>query len=293
MILKATDVGELVVAAMAMRSEGRVSRVFRSSAYVESDDGLVILLRGGPRSPFTVNLGPDGDFAGVIDVGDRCSLQRGRVKVGKLTIQTEGSRVYRGALGRGSAIDPISSRDLLAGTEMLRMLYDVSPPSLDLVAHGSFRRFVRSVLVPLAEGKYAGAYKPAHYLPLVGLGGGFTPAGDDFVGGFIVAFNHTTQSTGMRTVQLPLSELVARTVPESASLLDYAQRGYVDEGLKRLVLSALGDKSFEFFDVLLTLVRRGHTSGIDMSLGVLLCAAATRDKNAGDGALKSCLRALA
>jgi hypothetical protein len=293
MILEATDVGKLVVAEMARESEGRLSRVFRNSAYIESESGLVLLLRGGPRSPFTINVDPIEDFAQVMKVDDRCSIQRGRVEVGELTIRVDEARIYGGALGKGSAIDPVSSRDLLKGTAMIRMLYDVSPPGLDLIADKSFQGFVRSVLVPLSDGQESGVYSPENYLPLVGLGAGFTPAGDDFIGGFIVAYNHLARSTGAKTAQLPLGELVARTVPESACLLDYAQRGYVDEGIERLVLSALGGRSRGFFDELLTLARRGHTSGVDVSLGVLLCAAAAKKGKSGGGALKSCLRALA
>jgi hypothetical protein len=82
--------------------------------------------------------------------------------------------------------------------------------------------------------------------------------------------------------------LLARTIPESAAILDYSARGYVDEDMGRLVLKTL-DGSDRFFDELMAVAHRGHTSGIDMSLGVLLCEAALAQTGGERDALRRCL----
>ncbi|MGD0397219.1 MAG: DUF2877 domain-containing protein [Nitrososphaerales archaeon] len=292
MILRAAYVGELVTSLLTHTSEGRVSRVFRSSAYIEAEGEMILLLRGALRSPMTVNLPAAEDFGRLLAIDERCDLGLGRLKFGRMTVRTEGANVYHGGLARDSSIAPLAESELVRGVVMLRLLYGASQSKLDFFTDGSFRRFIRTVLLPLAGGKMAEAYLPRNYLPLIGLGGGFTPAGDDFVGGFAAAFNYVARTTGRAEIRLPKPELEKRTVPESAALIDYAQRGYVDEELERLIISAFGGRP-GFFDNLLQVARRGHTSGIDVSSGVLLSAAVCRDSMTREGAVERCLAALA
>jgi hypothetical protein len=291
MILRAANVGELVSSFLTHRSEGRVRRVFRSSAYIEAEDEVILLLRGELRSPMTVNLWAADDFERLLAIDERCDLGLGRLEFERMTVRTEGASVYRGGLERDSSIAPQAGSELVRGILMLRLLYRASQSTLDIVTDGSFRQFINTVLLPLAEGEMADAYLPRNYFPLIGKGGGFTPAGDDFVGGFAAAFNHVARKTGVREIRLPRNELEKRTVPESAALIDYAQRGYVDEEVERLIISAFGGGP-GFFDKLLQVARRGHTSGIDMSSGVVLSAAVCRDRMTREGTLEKCLSAL-
>ena len=156
----------------------------------------------------------------------------------------------------------------------------------------AFERFVRSVLKPFARGSLDQAYVFRNYIGLIGNGTGFTPAGDDLVAGFTAAFNRFAKVTGRAAISLPITELRRRTVRESASLVDYAQRGYVDETMERLILSGLGNKPAQFRAELSGLASRGHTSGLDMSLGVLLLVAAAGDYISHGTALESSLGAI-
>lgn len=292
MILKATSIGELVLRQVSRRRKGRVTRVFRNSAYVETADGFILVLLSRLRSPMTVNLDHGGGLEGSLSAGEVCHFEEDTIRFGSLTLLLKGAAVYRSSLRRGVPFKPVAARELVKGASMLRLLYDVSPPALDLVGNESFRKFIRSVLVPLSRGHSDGAYLPSNYYPLIGLGSGFTPAGDDFVSGFTAAFNYVARWKGDRRISLPTSALLARTLPESTTILEYAQRGYVDEDLERLIQSAAGSSQRGFTDELLGVARRGHTSGLDMSLGVVLSVAAIRAGIGHDGALEKALRAL-
>jgi len=292
MILKAKSVGELVGRLLRNSSEGRVTRVFSRSAYIEAEGEFVLLLGGKLRSPMTVNLQSTEDVGGVLNVDQRCVFDRERIVAGRLTVRTKGAEVYRSSLSTRPSISPIAKSELVKGTRMLRMLYGASESQLDIVSGPAFKKVVHSVLLPLARGNAAGAREVKNYLPLIGLGGGFTPAGDDLVGGFAATFNHAARVNGDPAILFPQHELDGRTVPESAALLIYAARGYVDEELERLILSAYGERGESFIDYLLGVASRGHTSGIDMSLGVLLCVAALSDSEKGGDALAGCLAAL-
>jgi hypothetical protein len=291
LIVKATDVGELTAELLAYGSEGRVSRVFRSSAYVQTGRDFFLLLRGGPRSPMSINVTTTQDFGDVVAPDERCLVAGGEVRFGKVTVQTKEGRLYRGRLGMGTTVSPVPASVLVKGMAAVRLLYGVSDQPLSVASGESFKRFVESVLVPAAHGDMAGVYAPQNYLPLVGAGGGFTPAGDDVVGGFTAAFNHAAHACGLREVVLPREELEKRTVPESATLLEYAQRCLVDEEVENMVLSSFGERHGMFVRDLLQMARRGHTSGLDASVGVILAVAVIRELRNRDGTLERCLAA--
>ncbi len=292
MILNATDVGELVVSLPSRQPEGRVSRVFRNSAYIQAGDELMLLLHGDLRSPINVNLSPSENLEELLSVEGRCRLVDGEMTFDKLTVRTKGAKVYRSGLGAATSSSPVTGTVLVKGIEMLRLLYGAARSDLDIFSGKSFLQFVDSVLSPLSRGDLTEAHVFPHYLPLIGAGGGFTPAGDDFVGGFTAAFNHVARATGDAEIQFSRSELTGRTVPESAALIHYAQRGYVDEELEHLIVSTFGGRRERFFQDLLQVAKRGHTSGIDMSTGVLLAAAGIRDRATKEGALEKCLKAV-
>ena len=179
---------------------------------------------------------------------------------------------------------------LTRGVVMLRTLYGASPHGPTLPYDPPFRDFARGALASYATERAAVPGFDA-FLPLVGRGGGFTPAGDDFSAGFTAAFNYIALSGGTRPILVPKALVLHRTVPESAAILFYSSQGYVDEGLERLILDSLDGRS-GFFGDLETLAARGHTSGTDTSLGVLLAEACALDRSEGRDALEKCLGAL-
>ena len=288
---RASHIGDLAVKILAEGSEGKVTRVFQRSAYVRSGDDFVLLLWGGLRSPMTINIEQDPGKDRAFAVGERCALSRKGIRSGPKFIDVKGAAVHRSALLRGRRVSLPPASELAKGVAMLRSLYGVSKSSPLLPSDSALVTFAKRTLSPLSSGSFDAVYDPDSYLPLIGRGGGFTPAGDDFVGGFVAAFNYLARCRRSKMISLPKDMLFSRTIPESAAILSYALRGYVDEGLEILVIRTLaGDKGFS--DELLGVARRGHTSGIDMSLGVILGETAMSDAENRGGALRRCLGVL-
>lgn len=291
MILRATDVGELASKIISKDSEGRATRRFRNSVYIEVGHEVLLLLDGRLRSPMTINLTPTASFEDLVSVGEQCFFAQREIRFSRLTVETEGAKLYRSNEGPASVISPVDSPTLAKGIVALRVLLEVSESKLAIATSNAFRQALDSVLIPMSKGELAGAYLTVNYMPLIGTGGGFTPAGDDFVAGFTAAFNYMARRNGITEILLPRQELEKRTVRESAVLLDYAQRGLVDEELERLILSSFGNEAGQFFQNLMEVAKRGHTSGIDMSVGVVLAVAAVRDMKTREGSLETCLTA--
>jgi len=99
---------------------------------------------------------------------------------------------------------------------------------------------------------------------LIGLGPGLTPAGDDFVGGAMIAlraFGSTALADRIAAWALPLAQ--ERTNRISRAHLQCAATGEGHEALHDLLCS-FEEKHLE------RLARVGHTSGLDAAAGALL-----------------------
>jgi hypothetical protein len=286
----ASCVGDLAASLLARRKTGRVTRVFHRSAYVKSGDDFFLLLWGSLKSPLTINV-VGSPATGSIHAHEMCKLSRTGVILDSGRVDVEGADIFRSTMLHRREVKLPGRQALKKGMALLRSLYDVSPPGPTLNTDRALRTFAEKALLGLASGASAELHSPASYLPLVGRGGGFTPAGDDFLGGLFATYNFVARCRGSKQIRIHRDLLYGKTVPESANLLFYAARGYVDEGMERLILRSL-DGGLDFSDELIEVARRGHTSGIDMSLGVLLCESALADAEGRGGALKDCLNIL-
>jgi hypothetical protein len=286
MIQRASTVGELAAKVLSKGGQGEITKVFPRSVYIRCGRDFVVLLWGSLRSPLTINIA--GERGSGFVPGKRCFLSRVGISADGIMVDTKKADVYRGSLRTAGPVSFPPSRRLMLSVASLRMLYDASSEGPRLPEDRAFRRFVDAVLVSLARGERGVVHDFERYVDLVGRGGGFTPAGDDFVGGFAAVYNMVARLRGWRRITLPMKLLMPHTVPESAAILSYAERGYVDEAMERLILKSTAGGG-TFHRDLFAAAHRGHTSGLDMSLGVLLCEAAVKDADEGSDALRRCL----
>jgi Protein of unknown function (DUF2877) len=285
MIQRASSVGELALELLSRGGRGTVTRAFEHSAYVGAGSDFILLLWGDGRSPMTINVrGADG---APPRGGEECELSPSGVRTRQVTVAVKGARVYRSSLRTAGEVAPPALDELVKGVAMLKSLYDASPHGPALISDPLFQRFVRRRLGPAAGGTRRLEFND--FLGLVGRGGGFTPAGDDFAAGFTAVFNYIARSRGSRQIVIPKA-VASRTVPESAAIMVYSSQGYVDEGVQRLILDSLGGRGFS--NDVMSLASRGHTSGMDMSLGALLAEGVESGKEDRGRALQRCIEIL-
>jgi hypothetical protein len=116
-------------------------------------------------------------------------------------------------------------------------------------------------------GWIAGRGKPDD--ALIGLGPGLTPAGDDFVGGAMIAlrtFDCVPLADRIAAWALPLARTNTNRI--SRAHLECAATGEGHELLHGLLSSLDNERSSEKF--LIQLSRVGHSSGLDAAAGALL-----------------------
>lgn len=133
---------------------------------------------------------------------------------------------------------------------------------------------VRLLLRALARGDGEAAAAPA--AALVGLGPGFTPAGDDFLVGLaatlVLAARWQAAGPGLHAAAAPLattlSVLGAKTTPVSAAFLAAAARGHLAEAPGLLLRDLFSQPGTAALRHLPRVLQSGYTSGTDLAAGI-------------------------
>ncbi len=295
MRIDATSVGGFAKHLLIGASEIQVREVFASTLYLSVRNQMIVITSRGGRSPFSIDV-PDGTKFSKVSPGDMVSGNGTSIDIGDVSVNLARSPSYRpggfpASRELGLGLESVKN-ELLRALFMAKLLYQASASELVLTDTQQFRGFVHTVLAPIAEGKTANLYDLEKFEAIIGFGSGFTPSGDDFVAGVLYLVNEATKELGIRPVRLTSGFLKTRTGWVSSMFLRYSQRGLVDESLHSLLGALWSGDGFALEDLVLTLGSRGHTSGLDTSVGVLLTAAAIGDFLDRGGQLKRALDVL-
>jgi Protein of unknown function (DUF2877) len=226
--------------------EGRVIAVFERSLYVETALGLACLgaVGGGPLSacckPLSVNEGAVmRRFGAMLSIGQELiALERAREwEPGTGPVRLDLAAVSTSSPGGGL------SRVAIA------LARDETPPQDDPLLRQA---------VPCIESLRRRDLEAA--APLLGLGPGLTPSGDDFIGGFLIV------SRDRRVAEWALALAPERTNRISAA---------------HLAAAAAGEAAAVFHDALgggplAPLLALGHSSGWDMLTGAIAALKSAR-----------------
>jgi hypothetical protein len=281
--LKATDIGPLAAKTLPGNSEseimGEVIAVFPNSLYIKTVNAELIFVTGRRlRSPITINLHAEVDLPHIVTVHDQVGLSGDAISVGpSLLVKLSGASQFTlENPPRGCQLAITKSTLRLAS--LLLMIIDNGLSVLDsqALAHAGVSKFVTDGLLPFLRENDQALFRSTA-LSIVGLGTGFTPSGDDLLGGFLAAYNRFIESTGHQTITIGFDLLETRTQWISAKLLDYMQREILDDQVLSLIEASTSQESDAFILALESLLPRGHTSGIDILVGMLLALGSIHD----------------
>lgn len=283
----AVSVGELVNEQLKLGGQnfGEVTNIFETSLYVRTvSDSLLHVTGRSLRSPVSLNIEAPADFRTRVKPHEKAELSEDTVRIGEMRIGLAGVKVYKGelpAFARNPAVDSVSAYVEKAAT-ILRIL-EKETSALDVRSpyHQSLVTSIRQAIAELVQRRPQGFIASAS--TIVGLGSGFTPAGDDLMGGFLLAHNALGPATGLSPILLPLDSVRKRTSWASAQMLNYMQNLVVDEQIRRIMCSVAEGSAHSFLLEIMDLVPRGHTSGLDILTGIVLGLATVREVASGDG----------
>lgn len=284
-LLQANSIGALAARSLLVgESEviGSVVGAFPNSFYVKTiKNDLIFITNRQLKSPITINLDSAAVIEGIVTPLETVSVDERNIHVGDTaTIQLSATISYGNAhnLENPPAQQFRLTKAALNLSSTILTIIDTSQSVLDSkgFAHEGARNFVRTGIITLRDSGKAGEFsEPA--MKIVGLGSGFTPSGDDVLGGFLSTYNSLAHNINRSKVLLDLDLVQKNTNWISAKLMDYMQRQVLDDQVQQLIRSAASGNEDEFILAMETLLPRGHTSGIDISVGAILALSLISD----------------
>ncbi|HKM77149.1 MAG TPA: DUF2877 domain-containing protein, partial [Candidatus Bathyarchaeia archaeon] len=200
--LQTTSIGSL--AAEAIRSpdfQGIVTNTFTNSFYLKTMKGEIICFTSSPtRSPITVNLATN--YSKIYPL-QQFTSKAGHIDSEDVLIHIKDAKIFHQQAINPNQLNPQLARMLEIGSFILEII-DVSKSGLDenTLTHERIANFIQSTIL-LLRIKSAPDEFYERAPTLLGLGSGFTPSGDDFLGGFLATYN--TFATSLRRPQIVLS----------------------------------------------------------------------------------------
>jgi len=257
---------------------------FSNSFYLKTlNNSLLLVTNRHLHSPVTINLDSTVTLHGLVNPDDQfCALQGKAIRTANgLTIDLSGAVLYErpstfvGDLNYqfGEISEPLRLASFIL--KIIKTTQSVLDP--EGLAHERVAAFVRDGILSIRtyDGPSDMFYRAA--MKIVGLGYGFTPSGDDLLGGFLAAYNSLARSINREPILLEFRELRERTSWISARLLDYMQRLILDEQVDDIIACAAEGHVDALVETIELLLSRGHTSGIDIATGILLALSLVQD----------------
>jgi len=266
-ILGAQSIGALVP---AVDLTGCVHSVFARACNVACDAGLVTIAAGAGAGPTTIALRrAPPDLRALFTVGEVVRAREGVLRSRRVAVM----------LGKVSVWHPPARRALLpppaVAARLARAAMRLETRQLGSTVLESDGELLASLARALRGCESAMALRIARRL--VGLGEGLTPAGDDFLVGWLAGLERLASSPArvafLETVADALSAAAQRTTPLAAHLLRLAACGHHGEVLCRLRDAFLCEVRDDLFDAALAAALAcGATSGADTAVGLLEAA---------------------
>jgi len=283
---------------------GTVVNVFNKAVNIKTnEDKLLILSLGTVRSPLTINIGPlmersfpnffsFGSFLHFVQNSDEVLLihkPRSNNHLARRVSNDIVIRVGKCIILVNKPIHFFENDILKLKVHKLEKFIDYRQIVFSVLRECAFSQQVGSLLNPdtTTEGllpNFLSSLEENHgaidigsgmfkdklsrcFLGLSGRGPGFTPAGDDFVGGFLAILNWIRISLKIGSPIVPGLEYRKLTTWTSFKLMECNAHGLVDIEVQDLINSIAKGNVLQYIDSVRLIAKRGHTSGIDFATG--------------------------
>ena len=276
------------------RIRGQVISVFDSSANIKTvDNRLFVITNNIVRSPITLNAIQDGathSFKKFMKFGSVIRERRDQIMIDNdVTIGVRKSRLFENNLGFVTmrSLSKFRDKSDCIFPSMIKLARPGCLLSPDITTRGLLPEQIRAINSNSKKTDNDAAFATfmARTLgKLCGRGPGYTPAGDDFISGFLMMFNWCAKCLEFERIILP-GEYSTMTSWTSYKLMEYSQECICDEEIQSMVNSVALGRANEYSKKMIPLSSRGHTSGIDLVTGMTCALYTLIDRNFGTSSL--------
>jgi len=283
--MRANCIGSLVIRALSSVDSaiaGEVVNTFSNSFYLKTANGELVFVTNRPlRSPITINLDSTLNLEHVAKPLEPVYVREKEILIGgEAFIDLSRALSYQAPSNSADELH-LEFAEIERGLRAVAFLLGIIDTTQSVLdphgfAHEGMVDFASGGVIPLRRSSTEARLREAA-LKIVGLGSGFTPSGDDALGGFLAAYNSFAKTIGRAPILFDFPLLQGKTSWISAKLLDYMQRLILDEQMRQMIDSTTRGDEDGLVLALETLLPRGHTSGIDISAGAVLALSLIRD----------------
>jgi hypothetical protein len=278
---------------------GELVSVFDSAANIKTHDNhLLVITKNTVRSPITMNILQEGDnqsfrkymkFGSAIwGVGNKLIVE-GEYG-GSIVIGLRKSKLFKNRL------EPLTKRSLSKFRDIHESIFhslmklvrpgcvlqpDTTTEGLLSVQLGS----MVSIGSKIDNDSEFAAFMGGVLNKVCGRGPGYTPAGDDYITGFLAMFNWGAKCLDFSRIELPryYAELTSWT---SYKLMEYGKECLCDEEMQSIINSVARGSANEYLTNMCPISHRGHTSGIDLVTGITCALYTIIDRKLGTNSLR-------
>jgi hypothetical protein len=278
---------------------GELVSVFDSAANIKTHHNhLLVITKNAVRSPIALNILQEGDnqsfrkymkFGSAI-WGDGVKLIVEDEDGGSIVIGLRKSKLFKNRL------EPLTKRSLSKFCDIHESIFHslmklVRPGCLlqpDITTEGLLSEQLSSIAS--IGNKIDNDSEFATFMANIldkpcGRGPGYTPAGDDYITGFLAMFNWCAKCLDFNRIELPTyyAELTSWT---SYKLMEYGKECHCDEEMQGIINSVARGSANEYFTNMGPISHRGHTSGIDLVTGITCALYTIIDRIFGTNSLR-------
>lgn len=127
---------------------------------------------------------------------------------------------------------------------------------------------------------------------LCGKGPGFTPAGDDFIAGYLAMSNWLADAMKLGQAAIPGNDFSVLTTWTSFKLIEYGARNLLDDQAQDMINCVAQNKIDAYIQAVGLISERGHTSGLDFATGMTIGLFTVADRVFKTSVLKSIVQVL-
>jgi hypothetical protein len=277
-------IGACAARALHEGANGEIAAIFERSFYVVIGGQWICLVpHGGGAGPLNALCRAHdlGDIRNSVRVGDAVSIANKSINISGLIFPFESAAVWtpalpgmwdKGSVARGltNFNRAISSRSLPQDGLAMR-LRDAVPLNSNAVAKAAQGplQSLRKIIAATLAGK--ASFDINSLVPLMGLGPGLTPSGDDAIGGALIALHLLGEDRARDTIWQKLSPHVAAATNDiSHAHLEAAAEGLGHEAIHGIANALLTGNAAHLDEEIAAVYGIGHTSGWDALVGVVM-----------------------
>ncbi|MGI0012059.1 MAG: DUF2877 domain-containing protein [Nitrososphaera sp.] len=305
-----TCIGDLHARLMLDRigAIGKVLNAFETTINIRTEtDELLVITQGKLRSPANVNVSPsDGnpEFNRIIGEGAQARLQVALNRqpstsliIGDVTVFLSWQSIFRNQFSTPEPedIETFANNSdrifasLVMEAQANRFGCLLKP---DITTRGLFKSFLEQLVrnkVVTNHHEFTDKLSNG-LLELCGKGPGFTPAGDDFIAGYLAMFNWLFGTMNLANSIIPGNEFLRLTTWTSFKLMEYSARNMLDDQAQVMINCLAHDNVDAYVRAIELISKRGHTSGLDFATGMTLALFTIADRQYNTSVLESILR---